>query len=135
MPLLINSLITQKTPQKMWRRERPLLCLISFLLVLNPFFLFSSIFPCIFPSLLEVFIPFSFIPLLAYLFPFSTSMFHSSPLFLLHLLLYHLFYCFLHFLLFPVVYTLLRSVQLPFSFLLNFLPFPSLLSLDLHVSS
>lgn len=81
MPLLINSLITQKTPQKM--RGRPLLYIISFPLVLNPFFLFSSISPCIFPSLLEIFTFISFIPLLTYLLPFCISIFSpfyaSSP--------------------------------------------------------
>lgn len=40
MPLLINGLITQKTPQK-WGED--VLCLISFLLVLNLFFLNFSL--------------------------------------------------------------------------------------------
>lgn len=97
MPLLINSLITQKTPQKR-RRGRPLLCLISFLLVLN---LFSSSpqFPSAFFLLsLNSLLPFSLFSfllifslfLLPHFFLFSTpsssvpsllphSLFHSIP--------------------------------------------------------
>lgn len=118
MPLLINSLITQKNTTKS-RRGRPLLCLISFLLVLNPFFLFSLISRCAFPFILEFSTLISFISPLAYRLPFF--FFHVLSSFLPHLLLYHLFYCFLDFPLFPVIY-LSHLLHLLLYFLHHFLP-------------